>query len=395
MTAMTRRCYLHVGSPKTGTTFLQGVLWDGRAELARQGVVLPLERRDHYALSVVLRDRVDPEVDGDRVTGVLDRLTAELATTDCDALISHELLAAVPPAGVTALRERLADREVHVVVTARDWLRQLPAGWQQTVQQRGRADFETFVDRVRRLPDSTFRAHHDVAAVARRWGAGLPPERVHVVTVPPAGADPTILLHRFCSVIGVDPTALGTRVRGSNPSLGHEQAELLRLVNRALGDRLPNPRRGYSRTVKYWFAQQVLAPLPGTRTTVPAAARGWVCDEVEAQIEAIRTAGYDVVGDLADLRPAHAAQPDADGPPDSEAVLDVAVEGLAAALTQRAEDLSTIDDLRRQLRRTRRRLRRAEERGSTPGPPSPGAGGPPALGLVRRARRLLERRAGG
>ena len=33
--------FLHIGEPKTGTTFLQQVMWPNRAELAAQGVVLP------------------------------------------------------------------------------------------------------------------------------------------------------------------------------------------------------------------------------------------------------------------------------------------------------------------------------------------------------------------
>ena len=35
------RVFLHIGEPKTGTTFLQQVMWSNRAELAAQGVVLP------------------------------------------------------------------------------------------------------------------------------------------------------------------------------------------------------------------------------------------------------------------------------------------------------------------------------------------------------------------
>jgi len=33
--------YLHIGEPKTGTSYLQNSLWSNRAGLAAQGVVLP------------------------------------------------------------------------------------------------------------------------------------------------------------------------------------------------------------------------------------------------------------------------------------------------------------------------------------------------------------------
>jgi hypothetical protein len=50
------RVYLHIGEPKTGTTFLQHALWGNRARLAGQGVLLPgYTRRDHSRASRDLR----------------------------------------------------------------------------------------------------------------------------------------------------------------------------------------------------------------------------------------------------------------------------------------------------------------------------------------------------
>jgi hypothetical protein len=33
------RVFLHIGAPKTGTTYLQDVLWSNKAELSRRGVL--------------------------------------------------------------------------------------------------------------------------------------------------------------------------------------------------------------------------------------------------------------------------------------------------------------------------------------------------------------------
>ena len=50
------RVFLHVGEPKTGTTFLQHVLFGNRDRLAARGVVLPgYTRRDHSRASRDLR----------------------------------------------------------------------------------------------------------------------------------------------------------------------------------------------------------------------------------------------------------------------------------------------------------------------------------------------------
>ena len=50
------RVFLHIGEPKTGTTFLQQVMWRNRSELAAQGVVLPGHHpQDHFRASQDLR----------------------------------------------------------------------------------------------------------------------------------------------------------------------------------------------------------------------------------------------------------------------------------------------------------------------------------------------------
>jgi len=35
------RVFLHVGAPKSGTTFLQTVMWENREGLAERGVLIP------------------------------------------------------------------------------------------------------------------------------------------------------------------------------------------------------------------------------------------------------------------------------------------------------------------------------------------------------------------
>ena len=50
------KVFLHIGEPKTGTTFIQQVMWSNRAELAAEGVVLPGHHpQDHYRASQDLR----------------------------------------------------------------------------------------------------------------------------------------------------------------------------------------------------------------------------------------------------------------------------------------------------------------------------------------------------
>ena len=55
---MAERIFLHIGLPKTATTYLQSILWASREQLERDGVRLPgTERRDHlWATRVVGED---------------------------------------------------------------------------------------------------------------------------------------------------------------------------------------------------------------------------------------------------------------------------------------------------------------------------------------------------
>lgn len=380
---MTRRAFLHVGSPKTGTTYLQSVLWASRPALRRQGVLLPLTLRDHFGLSLVLRDAVDPDTDDVDAEELLASLARAVAGSDHDVLLSHELLSTATPDGVRRLLDLLAGFEVHVVVTARDWQRQLPAEWQQHVKTRFEQTYEEFLAQVREDQRHPSWVRQDFAGVAALWGDGLRPERVHVVTVPPPGSPPEVLLERFCSVLGVDPATLTAESPKANPSLTYEGAELLRRVNLALGDRLPKPRSGYNRVARFWFAENVLSTTDGTRLTLPAAHQQWCHDASTAQVRALAQAGYDVVGDLADL--VAALEPTGGPVPhaDDGVLLDVALQGVAGALVQRLEDLRTIDRLRRELRAAR-----AASTSAPPGPPGTNPA-PDRGGLVRRVRSRL------
>ncbi|MDQ3481755.1 MAG: sulfotransferase family protein, partial [Actinomycetota bacterium] len=135
---MARRIFLHVGTPKTGTTYLQSVLWANKAVLKRQGALLPLKNvRDHFYLSVVARnakgafDRMPPH--GQKSW---QRMLREVAAWRGDVVISHELFAVASSARAAWTIHQLGDvsDEVHVIVTGRDFARQVPAEWQQTIK---------------------------------------------------------------------------------------------------------------------------------------------------------------------------------------------------------------------------------------------------------------------
>lgn len=351
-----RRVVLHVGSPKTGTTFLQNVLWSQRAIAREQGLLLPMERfNDHYLASLDLRGLSRRPIHPPRAIGMWDRIVGEVADWSGTALVSHELFAAATAeqaaAGVESLQA--VGSEVHVVVTARDLVRQVAAEWQEHVKHRSTKTFAEFVAEVREDDARTgwFWKVQDFASVLERWGAGLPPEQVHVVTVPLRGTSSELLWGRFASLLGVDPGAFNTDLPRSNTSLGAEQAELLRRVNLELGERLPLPGP-YPLVVKNVLAHRILEKHPGTRLALAPDDAKFAVAESRSIADRLAASGIDVVGDLEELVPeaASAVDEDAYRTPDAETML--------------ADSVSAIADLLVVLNERRRVQRRAEDMAS-------------------------------
>ena len=155
---MARRIFLHVGSPKTGTTFLQEVLWSQKQLAKEQGLLLPLQAFfDHYLASLVVRDIEPQPQDAERAAGVWGRIVQASHEWDGDVLVSHELFA---PATAEQAQRAIAafgpDAEVHLVLTVRDLVRQIPAEWQEHVKHRSTAHFDEFVADLRREDPSTW-----------------------------------------------------------------------------------------------------------------------------------------------------------------------------------------------------------------------------------------------
>jgi len=393
--------YVHVGVPKTGTTYLQSVFWKNRAILREeQGLTLPMRSHDdHVYAAQDLRALHDPKDYAPQSRGGLDRFVASLPTIKTPrALFSQELLAPAMPEQVDRLIALLDDFDVHIIITARDLARQIPSGWQQRVKRRAGTSYEEYLSLVLDDPDLAypFWRNQDVAEVARRWGKPLSPNRVHIVTLPPSGAPPGTLLERFCSVVGVDPGALDSEVARDNPSLSAPQAELLRRVNMALGDRLQHRQVGYNRLGKRYFAKEVLAAQAGPSLKVPDryAER---CRQLSARIiDDIRTDGYDVVGDITDLEPTIFGESTGDAKQlltdvTDATVAEAGVQAIATLLDQRYHDLLTIDELREKAAAGRWRARQRRRMAAVKDDPSLLLDRLPAGGTMTRAAKLAKR----
>lgn len=340
------KVFVHVGGPKTGTTYLQAVLWHNREALRAQAVCYPGNAADaHFLAAQDLLGIQFHEHDDPRVAGAWSRLVDEARGGARTIVISHELLSLASADAVgRAMRDlRFAAEagaaEVHIVYTARDLARQIPSVWQEDLKNRHAVSFREFVRGVHgEDPDphwlaGLFWRWQDVAGILRTWAADIGPERVHVVTVPPAGGPPGQLWERFATAIGIDPASCQTAVpHAANPSLGVVEANLLRRLNPRLGAEFAWP--AYDRWVKQHLVGRILAARPDPiQPVLPAADHGWVLERCAELARTVAEREYDVVGDPADLMPAAAAG-DARHPDDASdaELLDAASDALIAYL---------------------------------------------------------------
>ncbi|GGF40486.1 hypothetical protein GCM10011519_12690 [Marmoricola endophyticus] len=371
----TPRVHLHVGLPKSGTTFLQSSLARHESHLADLGVDLPVGDAVMVDAALDVRREYDGfGRDPERVRGAFARVAERVhqsAGRGRHSVLSHELLGAATAEQAQAALDLLAPLEVHLVVTARDPARQALAEWQEGIKHARRLRFEKFTRTVLNGETDSeharrFRGAQDLTAVLDRWGRSLPPERVHLVTAPPRGTDPRVLWGRFAEALGIDATDLEPAGREhGNASLGTAEISVLRQVNRALSRDhkgvLDRPR--YGRTVKRVYAQQVLAGLGSPRPVLPVSLVGPMRDRAELWAKAVDAAGWQVHGDLDDLLPAE-PEPGSPHPDDVEAdaLLSAAIDGTAGLLVRLAEEQDRVMELQAEVERLRRKRRKLKER---------------------------------
>jgi hypothetical protein len=363
---MAKRLFLHVGTPKTGTTYLQRLLWNNKAALAEHGLLLPLDSvRDHYYLSVLARG-LDADEDKvnvpSRALPLWDKMMEQVSQWPGDALVSHELFAMILPPKAEAIIDQLrsvAD-EIHPIITARDFARQVPAEWQQTIKHGRTHRLREYYDVIRSDEPLLFWRAQGVPDQIRMWSQGLPADNVHLITVPPSGAPTDALWSRFASVIGVDPEVVEPPARVENLSLGLSEIETLRRVNLHAPMGTTKPLRQHM--IRQVLGDGLLAQRPDPkRFAPPENEHPWVIATGTAMVDEIRTLPCDVVGDLDELLPPAdpVTGPIPDDVSDGE-VAEVAVETISAVLYQtHAAALDEISSLREKVQTRTAELRKA------------------------------------
>ena len=299
--------------------------------------------------------------------GRWDALAAAVRRSNGTSIISHEILATASRAQIGHALESLGhgdDTEIHLVLSVRDLVRQIPAEWQENVKHRAALSYGRFLDLIQdprregRIP-TWFWGVQEIPDILDRWGHDLPPEQVHLVTVPPAGGSPDLLWTRFSEAFGLDGLSLQLDGERVNPSLGVPETTLIRRINRAANEEL---EPGFYRPlVRELLAHQTLSRRTASpRLALPPDVHPWATTLEDSWIEEVRRRGYEVIGDLEDLRGAPPVPEYADPDhPDEAMVAGAAVDALKALLLHNAQLQRKLDHRSGELLDTQRQLERS------------------------------------
>ena len=298
---MVERVFVHVGLPKTATSYLQTIIWSNREALLARGVVVPgIERRDHLWASRTVRQDAAQDRAPELHRSAWDRVRVELADSRGVGLISHEFFAAASRKQAQAMVEALAPAEVHLIVTAREPLGLFAASWQESLKNGATTAMVDYARDESRSSTAIWNWRSlDLRLVLRRWSTAVDPERIHVLVLDPSAPREDVW-HRFAAVVGFETEGLDLSGSFPNASMGVAEAETLRRLN----SRLDGFRSALDRGVfiRSFLADQRLVPRGGERY--------WPEDDQIADcrrrgglsVDYLSSAPFDVIGNPDHLR---------------------------------------------------------------------------------------------
>lgn len=348
--ALQRRFYLHIGAPKTATTYLQDLLWRNRATLMSDGILLPGSGpNDHFRAGFDIRDAQRHHLDpGERWDGAFDHLVREAEESDCPtSLISDERLAGATPEQIERVFDRLADFDVHVIYGIRDFAGLLPSEWQQTVKHGNKRSFERWLSDISlHRPTDWFWRAHDVEHVLTRWQPD-DPARVRVITTPPPDSPDDEVWRRLARTVGWT-SSTDTGHERSNQSLGYVEATLMSRFQGAIPPGTPGPQREW--IMRQLVAAELLSDRPSpSPILIPEAHRDWIEREAESRRAFLAASGFDIVGDIDELATSDRRFGEVTTDGREPEMLDAAVGVVGELVARLARETVRADELHAQL----------------------------------------------
>ncbi|MFJ8533464.1 hypothetical protein [Streptomyces sp. NPDC093591] len=228
---------LHIGPHKTGTTSIQGALFEAKDEMARHGVAWPATTRHPMEAVLAACARTGMMGDTPPTERHWERLLEQVrATGRRTSVISSEFFADAPDGeAIERIVEQLGGERVHVLVTLRPLARIMPSQWQQYVQNGLRMGYDDWLRHMLKKPpydkpNPSFWHRHRHDRLVERWARVVGPERVTVVVVD--DRDREGLMRTFEALLRLPAHLLRPVPDAANRSLTLAETEMLRNLNK-------------------------------------------------------------------------------------------------------------------------------------------------------------------
>jgi hypothetical protein len=356
--------YLHIGTPKSGTTYLQSRFSANSERAAAQGLLWPGPGWGrHVAAARELRRLADGE--SPAADGPWLRLVHEArAWRGRAVLISMEWLASLSPHQIRAAVESLQPAPVEVICTARDLLRSFVAQGQEMSKNYRTWTWAQLEEEVLSEADGpaqrTFWRQQDLPRILGRWLEVVPGDGVHLVTLPPAGGDPGVLWERFCTVVGIDGSGF-EEAPSANASLGVVSTALMQRLNAVAAERGLD-HRVYKQALHKGVAVSILGPRRKQEGPIALGEEmdTYLRKRAERMVEELQGFGLDLLGEWSDLVPTAPLSGRRPTEISDSELLEVSLEALvtlAVQCTERRRARAPLGRARRVARRVRRRVR--------------------------------------
>ncbi|MEV6170453.1 hypothetical protein AB0L99_19765 [Streptomyces sp. NPDC051954] len=296
---------LHIGPHKTGTTSIQGALFEVKDAMPEHGVVFPASTR--HPMEAVLAVCARPGMLGNTkpTERHWERLVEQVdASGKSTSVISSEFFADAPDDETIArVVEELGGDRVHVLITLRPLARIMPSQWQQYVQNGLRMGYEDWLTHMLRKapyekPNPSFWRRHRHDRLVERWARVVGPERVTVVVVD--DRDKGGLMRTFEALLGLPENLVQPVPDTANRSLTLAETEMLRNLNVEFrGNGLPDEL--YSQLVRYGAVMHMKNTCAPGPDEVKICTPQWALEaaaEIGAEMAGrIGTMGVRVLGD--------------------------------------------------------------------------------------------------
>jgi hypothetical protein len=315
------RVVLHIGTMKSGTSFVQSALMANPAALDAAGARFlgGTFGRQAKAVRDVYQSPRRPAQHGR-----WHALAEEAREFDGSVgIISMEFLSFAEDRQLGVLLDPFAGLDVEVVLTVRDQFRAIPAQWQTFTRNFGTDAWDAYLRKIdsslirsQSRAARSFRRSQGAGRMLERWAADPRVAAVSVVTVPPPDAPREELWLRFCRAVGISAEQAQLDEARENASLGYASCDFLRRLNVHLGDVKPRLYRKGTRPL----AREALAPLRDSESRPVLDLRGAeLARDLNRRIrESVVRGGYGLVGSLDDLpMPAGLVAPERTSPPDT------------------------------------------------------------------------------